>query len=80
MIARNGDTPRTDWKATPPSEPESGATQLLTAEQVGQRFQIPVSQVYRLAREEKLPCLKIGKYRRFRIEALEEWEAAGGTD
>ena len=51
---------------------------LLTAEQVAERWQVPRSMVYRLAREGKLPTVAIGRYYRFRVAALVEWEQGGG--
>jgi len=55
------------------------ASQLLTAEDVADRWKVPKSHVWRLARERGLPCVKLGKYRRFSISAIEDFEAAGGT-
>lgn len=55
-------------------------SRLLTAADVAQRWQVPVSHVYRLAREGRLPCVAIGRYRRFREDELEAFEAAGGTN
>jgi excisionase family DNA binding protein len=52
---------------------------LLTAEQTAERFQVPVAQVYRLARSGKLPAVRIGRYRRFRVAEIEAWEAEGGS-
>ncbi len=52
---------------------------LLTAEQVAERWQVPKSQVYRLARDGKLPTVSIGRYYRFNVSALEEWEREGGA-
>jgi excisionase family DNA binding protein len=48
---------------------------LLTAEQLAARWQVKPSHVYRLAREGELPVVKIGRYRRFRLDAIERWEA-----
>ncbi|MGD0075362.1 MAG: helix-turn-helix domain-containing protein [Candidatus Binataceae bacterium] len=39
---------------------------LLTAEQVAARWEVPESWVREQARTGKLPCLKLGHYRRFR--------------
>ena len=50
--------------------------QLLTAEQLARRWQISTAQVYRLAREGSLPCVALGRYRRFRLPSIEAWEAA----
>jgi excisionase family DNA binding protein len=48
--------------------------QLLTAEQVAERYQLPVSQIYRLARTGVLPVVKLGRYYRFAPAALEQFE------
>ncbi len=48
--------------------------QLLTAEQVADRYQIPVSQVYRLTRSGALPAVKLGRYYRYSAAALEQYE------
>jgi len=57
----------------------NGAAQLLTAEQLAARWQVPVSHVYRLARADKLPVVRLGRYRRFRLAEVEAFEAAGGV-
>jgi excisionase family DNA binding protein len=51
---------------------------LLTAEQLAARWQVPRSHVYRLAREGQLPVVRLGRYRRFELAAIEEFEHAGG--
>lgn len=53
---------------------------LLTAEQVAARWQVPPAQVYRLAREGKLPTVYLGRYRRWRLGDLEQFEREGGAD
>jgi excisionase family DNA binding protein len=53
--------------------------QLLTAEQLAERWQLPTSHVYRLAREGRIPAVALGRYRRFRLADVEAFEAAGGT-
>lgn len=55
------------------------AARLLTAEQLAERWQIPKSHVYRLTREGRLPTVKLGRYCRYRLEAVETFEANGGT-
>jgi excisionase family DNA binding protein len=50
------------------------ASQLLTADQLSERWQVPKSQVYRLAREGDLPTVHIGRYYRFRLDDITEWE------
>ena len=48
--------------------------QLLTAEQLAERWQVPKSHVYRLAREDAIPAVRLGKYIRFRLDAIEAFE------
>jgi excisionase family DNA binding protein len=55
------------------------AGQLLTAEQLARRWQTSTAHVYRLAREGRIPCVELGRYKRFRLEAVEAFEAAGGA-
>ena len=54
-------------------------SQLLTAEQVADRFQVPTSHVWRLARTGQLESIALGRYRRFTEEALRRFLEAGGT-
>jgi excisionase family DNA binding protein len=56
------------------------AGQLLTADQLAARWQVPKAHVYRLAREGKLQAVKLGRYRRFALDAVENFEANGGTE
>jgi excisionase family DNA binding protein len=41
--------------------------ELLSAEQIAARFNVKTSWVYEWARLGKLPCLQLGRYRRFRL-------------
>jgi len=52
---------------------------LLTADDVAERWQVSRSQVYGLVRAGKIPTVAIGRYYRFRLDALVEWEQQGGT-
>jgi excisionase family DNA binding protein len=47
---------------------------LLDAEQLAARWQVTTGQVYRLAREGRLPTVRIGRYYRFRLSSIEAWE------
>ncbi len=47
---------------------------LLTADQLAERWQVPKSHVYRLTREGAIPAVKLGRYYRYRLDALERWE------
>lgn len=53
--------------------------QLLTAEQLAERWQIPTSQVYRLTREDRIPSVKLGRYYRYSPAAIEAFEAGETT-
>ncbi len=55
------------------------ALQLLTAEQVAERWQVPKAHVYRLARDGRVPVVELGRWYRWRLADLEAFEAAGGT-
>lgn len=45
---------------------------LMTAEQIAEILQLPLSTVWRLAREDRLPCLHAGRLLRFNlVEVLE---------
>ena len=62
------------------SAPVVTAGQLLTADQVAQRWQVTKAFVYRLAREGRVPTVDLGqRVVRFRLAAIEEFEARGGT-
>jgi excisionase family DNA binding protein len=49
-------------------------TQLLTADQLADRWQVPKSHVYRLTREGQVPAVKLGRYYRYRLDAIERFE------
>jgi excisionase family DNA binding protein len=48
--------------------------QLLTAEQLADRWQVPASQVYRLTRDHRIPVVRLGRYYRYRLDAIERFE------
>jgi excisionase family DNA binding protein len=52
---------------------------LLTADQLAVRWQVPKSHVYRLAREKKIPVVELGRYKRFRLDAIERFETSFNT-
>lgn len=58
---------------------ENGNGRLLTAEELAARWQVPKSQVYRLTRDQRLPTVKLGRYCRYRLEAVEDFEVNGGV-
>lgn len=53
---------------------------LLTAEELAARWQVPVSQVYRLTRQGDIPAVKLGRYYRYSPNAIEAFEAGEPTD
>jgi excisionase family DNA binding protein len=46
---------------------------LLTIQQVADMFGVPLSTMYKLARERKIPGLKIGKHWRFKEEIIDKY-------
>jgi excisionase family DNA binding protein len=48
-------------------------TALLKPEEVADILSVPVSWVYSNAESGKLPSLRVGKYRRFRRDEIENW-------
>ena len=48
--------------------------QLLTADQLAERWQVPKSHVYRLTRDNTVPAVKLGRYYRYRLDAIERFE------
>jgi hypothetical protein len=59
-----------------PSSPSPAERRLLTAGDLAQRWQVPASQVYHLTRLGALPVVRLGRYR---VDAIEAWELAGGV-
>jgi len=57
----------------------SEAARLLTADELARRWQVPKAHVYRLAREGRLPTVELGRYRRWRVDAIESFELDGGA-
>jgi excisionase family DNA binding protein len=54
--------------------------QLLTAEQLAERWQVNTSHVYRLTREKAIPAVKLGRYYRYRLDAIERFECREDDD
>jgi excisionase family DNA binding protein len=59
--------------AAPPAQPANGKD-YLTVLDVAKRFGISKWSVYLLCRDNRLPCLRIGKSRRFREQDISKWE------
>ena len=51
---------------------------LLRAFEVGERLGMTEPQVFRLARENILPCVRVGRSVRFDSDVIEEWIRGGG--
>lgn len=53
---------------------------LLTAAQVAKLLGVPTSWVYEQSRRGRIPTVTLGRYRRYRAEAIEAWveELEGG--
>lgn len=47
---------------------------LMTAEELGKRWQVPTSHVYRLAREGQIPVVRLGRYVRFNPDVISKFE------
>jgi len=50
------------------------AERLLTAQQLADRWQVPKQHVYRLTRQGEIPVVRLGRYFRYRLDAIEAWE------
>jgi excisionase family DNA binding protein len=71
LLGRASHQPEADEAAAP-------AGPMHTVEQVAEALQVPVAQVYALARRGELPSVQVGKYVRFPVEALKAWQAGQG--
>ena len=47
--------------------------QVLTIEEASKYLRIPLSSLYKLAQEGKIPCQKVGRHWRFRKETIDNW-------
>jgi excisionase family DNA binding protein len=46
---------------------------LMTASEVAELLGVPVSWVYEQSRRGRIPTVTLGRYRRYRRDAIEEW-------
>ena len=46
---------------------------LLTAEEVAEMIGMGVDWIYAQSRRGRIPTVKLGRYRRYRLEAIEQW-------
>ena len=49
---------------------------LLTAEEAADHLRIHPKTLQKLAREQRVPCVRMGKYWRFRLSSLDLWVTA----
>jgi len=47
--------------------------QVLTIEEASRYLRIPLSTLYKLAQDGKIPCQKVGRHWRFRKERIDNW-------
>lgn len=59
-----------------PTRTTAEAGRLMTAADLADRWSVSEAFVYRLAREGKLPTVHLGRYRRFRLDAIDAFETA----
>ena len=57
----------------PPAEPPQGLSALLTARDVAEILGVPVGWVYERSRRGLIPTVTLGRYRRYRAEAVQRW-------
>lgn len=48
-------------------------SEFLTAEEVAEYLRLPLSTVYKLVQDKRLPGFKVGKHWRFRKDSFEKW-------
>ena len=48
-------------------------SEFLTAEEVAEYLRLPLSTVYKLVQDKRLPGFKVGKHWRFRKDSIEKW-------
>jgi excisionase family DNA binding protein len=53
--------------------------EVLTVGEVAQYLRIPVSSVYKLAQDGRIPCRKVGRQWRFIRPAIDEWLGQRGS-
>jgi excisionase family DNA binding protein len=58
---------------SPAEHQPRGAAPLLTAAEVGALLGVPASWVYEQSRLGRIPTVTLGRYKRYRRAAIEEW-------
>ena len=46
---------------------------VMTIEEASKYLRIPLSSLYKLAQDGKIPCQKVGRHWRFRKETIDQW-------
>jgi excisionase family DNA binding protein len=77
VTAVRGDHPSNAPEASPVDAATAG--RLLTADELAARWQLPKSWVYAATRDGRIPAVRLGRYYRYRLGAIESFEAAGGV-
>lgn len=52
---------------------ENISSDIMTIQEASEFLRIPLSSLYKLAQQGKIPCQKIGRHWRFHKQALEKW-------
>lgn len=55
-------------------------TRIMTAGELAERWQVTEGHVYALTRSGQIPCVKLGRYYRYRLDAIEAFELGGTGD
>jgi excisionase family DNA binding protein len=55
--------------------PDRDRSPLLTAGEVGELLGVPASWVYEQSRRGRIPTVTLGRYRRYRLAAIQRWVA-----
>lgn len=48
-------------------------SEFLTAEEVSEYLRLPLSTVYKLTQDKRIPGFKVGKHWRYRRDVLQKW-------
>ena len=56
-----------------PDRTSAVSRSLVTAQEVAELLGVPVSWVYEQSRRGTIPTVTLGRYRRYRVEAIERW-------
>ncbi len=52
---------------------ENRLPEIMTIEEVAQYLRVPLSSLYKLAQQGKIPASKVGRHWRFRREFIDKW-------